>query len=452
MSSIELLRPSRQGSSVVTSNQPLIRHTPALLAKAAPHVPEFAGAACTDLKGMVHMSLQAVARWVEEHDYRAYDPGDGDLSFLRYFTLNTHILRRLLTAAVLRAPFHIRPWIGIRPHRSTKGTGYMAWGYLKMYAITKEPAYQRRAQACLDWLTANPSPGYEQYCWGNHFAFSTRGGTMPRFTPTIVWSSLIGLAFLEAYELLGDSRYLRVAASTAEWVKTLPRERTARGSCLSYTPRGQNSIHNSNMLGAALLARVAFHTDDEQAFELAQEAMTYSCARQNADGGWYYGEAAKYHWIDNFHTGYNLDCLKRYIDSSGDRSFEPNLRKGLQYYKLHFFGADGTPKYYHNKRHPIDIQCAAQAIDTLSFLSDGDPDSLELAAEVARWTINNMQASDGHFYYRDLGWKKVKTPMFHWGQGTMFKALTHLLSKLQVEPRSSFEPAALVGARSQARP
>ena len=41
-----------------------------------------------------------------------------------------------------------------------------------------------------------------------------------------------------------------------------------------------------------------------------------------------------------------------------------------------------------------------------------------------------MQAADGHFYYRDLGWKKVKTPMLHWGQGTMFKALAHLLSKM----------------------
>jgi len=44
-----------------------------------------------------------------------------------------------------------------------------------------------------------------------------------------------------------------------------------------------------------------------------------------------------------------------------------------------------------------------------------------------------MQDADGHFYYRDLGWKKVKTPMLHWGQGTMFKALAHLLSRL--EPR-----------------
>ena len=70
-----------------------------------------------------------------------------------------------------------------------------------------------------------------------------------------------------------------------------------------------------------------------------------------------------------------------------------------------------------------------------AFFSDTDPESLELAAKVARWTINNMQAQDGHFYYRDLGWKKVKTPMFHWGQGTMFKALAHLLSKLDREAK-----------------
>ena len=45
-----------------------------------------------------------------------------------------------------------------------------------------------------------------------------------------------------------------------------------------------------------------------------------------------------------------------------------------------------------------------------------------------------MQAADGHFYYRDLGWAVNKTPMLHWGQATMFKALSHLLSKLERVP------------------
>ena len=397
-----------------------------------------------DAEKAVQTSIQKVARWVEEHDYRAYDPGDGDLSFLRYLTFNAQFPRRLLTAAVLRVPFHIRPWIGIRPHRSTKGTAYMGWGYVKMYALTGAESQRRRAESCFDWLMKNRSPDYEQCCWGNHFSFSTRAGTIPKHTPTIVWSSLIGLAFLEAYKVLDNPKYLEVAASTAGWVKGLPRERTGRGTCLSYVPFKQSSIHNSNMLGAALLARVALHTNDDQALELAKDAMTYSCARQNDDGAWFYGEAPPYHWIDNFHTGYNLDCLKRYIDDTGDREFEPVLQRGLRYFKLHFFEADGRPKYYHNKAYPIDIQCAAQAIDTLAFFSDTDPESLELAAEVARWTINNMQAQDGHFYYRDLGWKKVKTPMLHWGQGTMFKALAHLLSRVNSVARAQAQcPIAL---------
>jgi hypothetical protein len=106
------------------------------------------------------------------------------------------------------------------------------------------------------------------------------------------------------------------------------------------------------------------------------------------------------------------------------------LQKGLRYFKQRFFEDNGCPKYYHNRCQPIDIQCAAQAIDTLALFSDKDDECLELAVRVALWTIKNMQDPDGHFYYRDLGWKKVKTPMFHWGQGTMFKALAHLLSKL----------------------
>jgi rhamnogalacturonyl hydrolase YesR len=374
-------------------------------------------------------SIDHVVSWVEAHDYRAYDPGDGRLSFLDPLTLRIRFLQRLLTGAVLRTPFHIRPWIGVRAHTSTKGMGYFAWGYTKMFALTGDEHYRRRAARCLDWLIANRSSSNQNYCWGNHFAFSTRAGTIEKYTPTIVWSSLIGLAFLEAYEILGDCKYLEVAASTGEWIKTLPREETSRGLCLSYVPDVQSSIHNSNMLGASLLCRVAAYTKDRTAAELAREAMTYSATRQLEDGSWFYGEAAKYHWIDNFHTGYNLDSLKRYVDSTGDRSFDDNFRRGFQYFVDNFFEEDGRPKYYHNQRYPTDIQCAAQAIDTLAFLSDVEPSSLELAEKVAGWTIQNMQDEDGHFYYRDLGWKIVKTPMFHWGQGAMFKALSHLMSK-----------------------
>lgn len=381
------------------------------------------------MKKKIENSLDRLARWVEDHDYKAYDPGDGQLSFLRGLTFNTLFLERILTASVLRTPVNIRPLLGIQPHTSTKGMGYMAWGYLRRYKLTANEDYARRAVSCLDWLMNHRSEG-PHYCWGNEFTFTTRAGRIPRHQPTIVWSGLIGQAFMDAYEILGQSRYLEVASSTCDWILKLPREETATGACLSYVAFKQSSIHNSNMLGGALLARVGKATGRRDALELAKQSMLYSCSRINPDGGWYYGEAPKYHWIDNFHTGYNLDSLKRYTDSTGDKSFLPQQKLGYEYLKKHFFEPDGCPKYFHNRTQPIDIQCASQAIDTLAFYSDEDPAVLDLACRVAEWTIDNMQAPDGHFYYRDLGWMKIKTPMFHWGQGTMFKALAHLSLKL----------------------
>jgi hypothetical protein len=217
------------------------------------------------------------------------------------------------------------------------------------------------------------------------------------------------------------------------------------GTCLSYVKYQTSSIHNSNMLGAAMLARTASLTGDRSALPLAKEAMRYSCADQLPDGAWYYGKKTKFHWIDNFHTGYNLDSLKSYIKNTGEREFEENLQRGYRYFKENFFEESGRPKYYHDRAYPIDIQCAAQAIDTLVLFSDQDPSSIELARRVARWTISNMQDASGYFYYRILPLKKVKIPMIHWGQATMFKALAHLLTKLRsIERDRNNSPA---GAR-----
>lgn len=391
----------------------------------------FTEATPSAMKDKLTRSLQRLSGWVEAHDYKAYDPGDGNSSFLHALTFNNLLLERLLQQAVYRAPVNLRPWIGIRPHTSTKGMGYLAWGYTRLGALTGEARYRQRAEVCLRWLMENRSPGYADYCWGNHFPFSSRAGKIPALQPTIVWSSLIGQAFVAAHEAFADPKYLEVASSICKWILTLPRERTTSGHCLSYVAYEQSSIHNSNMLGAAMLAVAGNMAPNSEATRCAREAMLYSCSRQNADGSWFYGEDPKYHWIDNFHTGYNLDSLKRYRDSSGDHAFDENIVRGFAYFKRHFFEPSGRPRYYHNQPYPIDIQCAAQAIDTLSFFANEDDEALALAQKVAAWTIDHMQAEDGHFYYRDLGWAVNKTPMLHWGQGTMFKALAHLLANME---------------------
>jgi hypothetical protein len=102
----------------------------------------------------------------------------------------------------------------------------------------------------------------------------------------------------------------------------------------------------------------------------------------------------------------------------------------LEFYKAHFFEENGCPKYYHDRRYPVDSQCAAQSIETLATFSADNPDCVQLAVDVARWTIANMQSGDGHFYYRIYPWGKAKTPMLHWAQATTYKALALLLERL----------------------
>lgn len=357
-----------------------------------------------------------------------YEPFDGLTSYLYPLALKNRVASQVLQQVVRRSPLNLRPVLGIKPLDSTKGRGYVAWGYLKRYQLDRSGIYRNKAMDCLDWLDRNKSPRYSKHSWGNHFLYAFRGGYIPKYESTIVWTGLIGQVFLEAYALFGEPRHRKIIESIADWIMELPREETDNGLCLSYVMPRQSSIHNSNMIGAAFLAGAEAVTKNREYGYISRRAMEYSCAKQTKEGAWYYGEDPKYNWIDVFHTGYNLDALKRYKAFTGDRSFSDCLVRGYGYFIKNFFEPSGRVKYYFDRTRPIDIQCASQAIDTLLHFYSDYPDSLSIAKKTARWYIKNMQGRDGHLYFRRyaLGFSN-KAPMIHWGQATMYKSLAGLL-------------------------
>jgi rhamnogalacturonyl hydrolase YesR len=384
-----------------------------------------------EMKPILEESIHKLEKWVEEHDYKGYDPADGLTSYLRPLTFGNLFLDRLLLQLVQRSPINLRPFFGIKLLDSFIGRGYMARGYLIMLKITGDESYKHRAIACLEWLMNNKAPGYDHYSWGKLFDFASRGGIYKAFEPILIWTALIGHAFLEGYEVLRESRYLHVADSVCRWIVNLPRNQTESGFCMGYHNHDTKAtIHNSNMVGAAVLARTGRHTGNQEYLEVAKKAMRYSCAKQLPNGSWYYGEAPTYHWIDNFHTGYNLEALKCYIENTNDKTYEKNLQKGFDFFKNDFFESSGRPQYYHNRTYPIDSQCASQAIETLANFSDYDQSSVELGLKVAGWTLENMQDRAGYFYFRQYPFITLKVPMIHWAQATTFHALGLLLSRL----------------------
>src|SRR3990170_4294542 len=166
-----------------------------------------------DMNKKLESSIHKVEKWVEDHNYKGYEPFDGLSSPLRPLTFGNLFLDRLLMQLIRQSPINLRPLFVVRPLDSTIGRGYMADGYLTMLKLTGDEKYKNKAVSCLDWLMENKSPAYANYSWGKHFDFASRGGRYPKFEPITIWTSLIGFSFLKAYEVLQDKKYLGVADS-----------------------------------------------------------------------------------------------------------------------------------------------------------------------------------------------------------------------------------------------
>jgi Glycosyl hydrolase family 76 len=393
-----------------------------------------------DEKTVVYGPLKRLEQWVEQADWSAYDTFDGLASpYARLFTFGSGFLKQVWQQSVRRSPVNLRPLLGITPSKSTKAMGFFAQGYLKLYETYADQAALGKGRSCLKWLVENRSKPFRNYCWGNHFDYQSRGGGMLKGTPTIVWTGLIGHAFLDAYDVTEDEEYLAVANSVCDFiVEELGWFEGEGGMCLRYYPNEEHQIHNSNMIGASLLARVNALSPDSRYSETARGAVDFTVRHQTAEGAWFYGVEQKYKWVDSFHTGYVLEALDSFIRYSGDSKHGAALEKGYQYFVETFFEEDGTPRYYDYKRRPLDIQCASQGIQTLVNLRRLHPQSVAVANKVAQWAIANMQDPTGYFYYRKYPLITNKTPTLHWGQATMFAALAlldqHLRSQSGAPP------------------
>ena len=197
--------------------------------------------------------------------------------------------------------------------------------------------------------------------------------------------------------------------------------------CFGYIPGEPARVHNANMLGAALLARVYLHTRNPDYYEKSKKAMAYSIAALNDDYSWPYGDLPHHRFIDNFHTGFNLVALRDWMDFTGDDTWDEELKNAYLYFLDTFWLEDGCPKYYHDSLYPIDIHCTAQGIVTCLKLKDYDVRSIPLAKKIAKWAIDNMQDKDGYFYYQKTRWYTNKIPYMRWSQAWMFYALAHLV-------------------------
>ncbi len=394
-------------------------------------------------------SCEAVAReaflalhgYLRRHHYKGYEFDDLLGSpLVRVLTLSNWLLQRVAVQIGKLCPVPIRPLLGVRKLESAKARGFIARGYLYYYLYAHDENWLRVAEESTAWLLRNHTGDYVGISWGNEFDFASRGGFFRKGLPTIVWTSHIAQTFELAYTITGEQKYLQTILQAGEFIaNALERHQDRRGTCFAYAPGLLNLVYNSNLLGAAALMRCWKYTGDDSYFELAKSAYRWTMSRMNADGSWYYGLGKKYRWIDNFHTAYNLECLLMGYELGGDSVVPFSVVQQTYDFWVHnFFLLDGTPKYYHHRMYPLDIQCGSQAIETLSNVSGYFPPALEMADKVVIWTTKNLQKANGAFRYQLRRFWKNNLESIHWGQSTMLSALgTYLYISARTRNRSS---------------
>lgn len=366
----------------------------------------------------IETAYEQLLAWCRAHDFAGHDPFDALNSRVFQATpfANSRNARFIWTQLVKRSPIDLRGVARVPAQPNAKGIALFALGQMN-----------RPARDLLDNLIDLKLDGYSGAAWGYNFDWQSRNFFAPRGTPTIVPTAFAARAFIEAAD---DPEYLKIARSTCDFIlRDLPRPVDTKDEiCFSYTPNSNTQIFNASLLAAEVLASVGKRTGEKELCEVAVRAARFVVKHQREDGSWSYGTEPTQSWVDNFHTAYNLFSLKRIIDACpAAAEFQPSLKRGYEYWKQHFFLAEGWPKYYHDDPYPADAHAAASAIVTLLECRELDETALKMAQNVARWTIQNLRDERGFFYYQRRRFYTIRKPYMRWTQAWMLYALARLL-------------------------
>jgi rhamnogalacturonyl hydrolase YesR len=376
----------------------------------------------------IHESFRKLADYCEKENYKGYDPYDGlNSSLFRSipFLSKNRFARLAWIQAFKRSPINMRQLTGVKKDYNPKALGLFLSGFCNLYRLSEEDRYVEKIGFFTEKIINVQNRSWSGSCWGYNFDWQARAFFQPANTPTVVATTFIGCALLDAYEITGDAKLLDVVRSSCDFIiKDLNRTYDNNGNfAFSYSPLDRSVVYNASLLGSRLLARVYGITKEDELKTLAAKSVKFCCDHQNEDGSWSYGQLPFHKWIDNFHTGYNLECIADYIKYTGDSSSSQNLEKGFDYYQRNFFTPEGIAAYYNNTLYPVDTHSVAQLIVTVSKTS-GLNNHNDLVGRVLNWTIDNMQSDKGYFYYQVNRFFSSRIPYMRWAQAWMFYGMS----------------------------
>lgn len=376
----------------------------------------------------VEKSFKKLEDYCRKEEFKGWDPYDGLNSrlFKSIPLISKNRTARLIWIQTFkRSPINLRHVTGVKKDYNPKALGLFLGSYCNMFSKNSERSNLEYIQFFSEKLIELQNKEWSGSCWGYNFDWQARAFFQPKNTPTVVATVFNANALLDAYEITKDEKLLKTARSSCDFIlNDLNRTFDEKGNfSFSYSPLDKSVVFNASLLGSRLLARVYNFTGEINLIEESKKSVDFCCNFQNENGSWAYGTLPFHQWIDNFHTGYNLECISDYAKFSGDTSYSRYLKNGFNYYINNFFTREGIPKYYNDSVYPIDIHAPAQFIITLVKLGKFE-EQKELMNKVLSWTIEHMQSEKGYFYYQINKFFSSKIPYMRWAQAWMLYALS----------------------------
>lgn len=383
--------------------------------------------------------IEELEEWVRDNGLLGYDRFDiKDNVLFKRFQSNRY-LRKISSGIAELFPKLTRVLLRVKHTENPKAHALMALGYLRLYQIEKQSAHLEKVDHHLSWLRAKRVTQTEGWSWGYPFAYSGKGVNVPANTPVSVVTAIVGNAYILAYEVTRDERYLPPIFEIAKFFTEVLPVFTIKsgGKCFAYALQGDpRKVHNANLLVAEFLYNVSRLAGEDKYREFALPALEFSLKHQNEDGSWFYGyweeeenvEIPLLQIIDNHHTGFVLRSLYGIYCITPVDEIKSALLKGFQFYVKNLFNDIGQPYFAVGKRYPVDIHACAEGILCPSLLYEVIPSAHVLAVFVLRWSWFYMRnRKTGDLYYRKYRFFTSKITFPRWGVAWMFRALAEYL-------------------------
>src|SRR5690606_10718810 len=158
-----------------------------------------------ELKDITY-SFNRLKNYCEVNDFSGWDPYDG-LNSKLFKSLPLVSRMRLPRLAWIqlfkRSPINLRTLTGVKKDYNPKGLGLFLNGYCELYKKNPKTEYLDKIHYLAEKIISLSSGGYSGSCWGYNFDWQARAFFQPKHTPTVVATTFIAYALMDAYELTG---------------------------------------------------------------------------------------------------------------------------------------------------------------------------------------------------------------------------------------------------------